>query len=248
MESNEKQLNLPGLLNLLVVYFVWGSTYLAIRIAVSEDGGFAPFLLGLTRVIVGGSLLLFWGWIRKERIKPTKEEFTTLFVTGFLLWVGGNGLVNWAETRTDSGLAALIISATPIWVAIVEAITDRQLPSWRMIGALLLGFSGIAILMTPTFQNGIRADIVSIVALLLAGLSWGSGSVFQSRRPAGLSSTVNAGYQQLIGAIGFAFLVFILGETWSFPDQEAWFAWVYLVTFGSIFAFTAFLRALKIPI
>jgi drug/metabolite transporter (DMT)-like permease len=246
LKTDDKTINTTGLLNLFVVYLVWGSTYLAIRVAVKDEGGFSPFILGLTRVIAGGSLLLIWGALRGERIKPTKQEVLTLIVSGLMLWVGGNGLVNWAEQRTDSGLAALIIAATPIWVAIVEAVADRKLPSWRMVGALLIGFGGIAVLTVPTLRDGINANIISVIALLLAGLSWGSGSVFQSRRPVGLSSVVNAGYQHLIGAIGFGILVLTLGETWNAPSADAWLAWGYLVIFGSLFAFTSFLRALKL--
>lgn len=246
MNAEEKSINLTGLLNLLVVYIVWGSTYLAIRVAVQEEGGFSPFILGFTRVIAGGSLLILWGALRGERLKPTRQEMITLIVSGLMLWVGGNGLVNWAEQRTASGLAALIIAATPIWVAIVEAIIDQKLPSWRMISALLVGFSGIAVLTAPTLMDGVRADLISIAALLVAGLSWGSGSVFQSRRPVGLASVVNAGYQHLVGAVGFGFLVLLLGESWNTPAAEAWLAWGYLVVFGSLFAFTAFIRALKL--
>jgi drug/metabolite transporter (DMT)-like permease len=246
LDTKEKSPDLTGLLNLLVVYIVWGSTYLAIRVAVQEGSGFAPFILGFTRVLAGGSLLLLWGKLRGERIKPTRQEMVTLTVSGILLWVGGNGLVNWAEQRTDSGLAALIIAATPIWVTVVEALLDRKLPSWRMAGSLLIGFSGIAILTAPTLRGGVRADIFSILALLLAGLSWGSGSIYQSRRPVKLTSVVNAGYQQLIGAVGFGILVLLLGETWKSPSSEAWLAWGYLVVLGSLFAFTAFIRALRL--
>jgi drug/metabolite transporter (DMT)-like permease len=246
LSTEEKSLNLTGLLNLVVVYLVWGSTYLAIRVAVKEDGGFSPFILGFTRVIAGGSLLILWGALRGERLKPTRRETVTLVVSGLMLWVGGNGLVNWAEQRAASGVAALIIAATPIWVAIVEAIIDRKPPSWRMVAALLIGFSGIAVLTAPTLRNGVRADLIAIVALLLAGFSWGSGSVFQSRRPVELASVVNAGYQHLVGAVGFGILVVLLGETWNTPEAESWLAWGYLVVFGSLFAFTAFIRALKL--
>jgi len=244
LKADAKSVNISGLINLFIVYLVWGSTYLAIRVAVKDQGGFTPFILGFTRVVSGGSLLLIWGALRGERLKPTKQEFLTLVVSGLMLWVGGNGLVNWAEQRTDSGLAALIIAATPIWVAIVEAAIDRKLPSWRMVVALLIGFGGIAVLTAPTLRNGIRADLFSIFALLIAGLSWGSGSVFQSRRPVGLSSVINAGYQHLVGAIGFGILILLLGETWNTPSADAWLAWGYLVIFGSLIAFTAFLRAL----
>ncbi len=235
-----------GLLNLLVVYVVWGSTYLAIRVAVNNDGGFAPFILGFTRVLAAGSLLVLWGILRGDRFKPTRNESITLFISGLLMWVGGNGLVNWAEQRITSGLAALIIAATPIWIAFIESVLDRKLPSWRMMGALIIGFGGIVALTVPTFRGGVIADIWSVIGLLLAGFCWGSGSVFQSRRPMELSSSINAGYQQLVGAFGFGLLVFLLGETWQTPDANAWLAWGYLVIFGSLFAFTSYLRAIKL--
>jgi drug/metabolite transporter (DMT)-like permease len=244
-ENTDSQ-NWLGLINLLVVYIVWGSTYLAIRVAVKEDGGFSPFLMGLTRVVAGGSLLLLWGLLRGERLHPTREEVITLVGSGLLLWVGGNGMVVWAEQRAESGLASLIIAATPIWVAIIEAIVDRRLPSWRLAAALLIGFSGIAFLSVPNLQGGFNADALSIVALLLAGLSWGAGSVLQSRRPTGFGSVVNAGYQHIAGALGFTVLVLVAGETWTMPDATAWLAWGYLVILGSLLAFTAYIRAIKL--
>lgn len=246
MKTTDKSLNVNGLLNLLVVYFIWGSTYLAIRVAVQEDGGFQPFILGFSRVIVGGSILLLWAAIRRERIIPTRQEWLTLIFSGVLLWVGGNGLVNWAEQRTASGLTALIIAAMPIWIALVEAVIDLKMPSWRLILALLIGFGGIAILTFPTLQRGVRSDILSVVAVLIAGLSWGSGSVLVSRRPLGLSTSVGAGYQQLIGAIGFLVIILLLGEKWATPSPDAWLAWGYLLIFGSLLAFTSFIRAVKL--
>ncbi len=246
MNRDEKSLNINGLLNLLVVYFVWGSTYLAIRVAVQEDGGFPPFILGFSRVLVGSIILLLWGAFRRKRLKPTRREWSTLIISGVLLWVGGNGLVNWAEQRTASGLAALIIAAMPIWIAIIEAVIDRKFPSYHLILALLVGFSGIAILTLPTLRGGIGSDILSVIALLMAGLSWGAGSVLISRRPVDLAVGVSAGFQQLIGAVGFLVITLILGEKWSQPSAQAWLAWGYLLLFGSLLAFTSYIRAIKL--
>jgi drug/metabolite transporter (DMT)-like permease len=241
--SNPK---MTGLLHLFVVYFVWGSTYLAIRVTVREGAGFAPFTLGLSRVVVAGVLLVLWGALRRQRLIPTRQEWITLVVSGIMLWVGGNGLVNWAEQRMDSGISALIIAATPIWVAIVEAIIDRKLPSLRMVAALLIGFAGIAVLTVPTLRNGVQADFWAILGLLGAGFSWGTGSVFQSRKPVELSPQVSSGYQQLIGGVGFFLIVILLREPLPTPSSEAWLAWGYLVVFGSLLAFTSYIQALKL--
>ncbi|MFC1936031.1 EamA family transporter [Chloroflexota bacterium] len=244
--TKEKTIPWQGFMNLLVVYIVWGSTYLAIRIAVQGDSGFPPYILGGTRVFAAGVIILAWSAIRGERLKPTRSEFATLFISGILLWVGGTGSLNWAEQRIDSGLASLMIAAIPVWVAIIESIIDRKLPTVRMMAALLIGFGGIAILTYPTLSNGEPADVFSIILLLLAGLNWGSGTILQSRRTVALSPAVSAGYQQLFGAIGFGVLIFIKGETWVKPSLENWLAWGYLVIFGSLFAFTAYVIAVKL--
>ena len=235
-----------GLLNLFVVYIVWGSTYLAIRFAVRDGSGFPPFMLGAMRVTVAGILLVGWGALTRKRIKPTRQELITLAASGLLLWVGGNGLVNWSEQRTDSGLAALIIAAMPIWVAMIEAILDRRMPSPRMVGALFIGFVGIAVLSYPTLRSGVSADIWAVIGLLLAGLSWGTGSVLQSRRPVALTAEVSSGYQHLFGSLGFILMVLLLREPLPTPTTEAWLAWGYLVIFGSLLAFTSFVRALQL--
>ncbi len=244
--DDDKSVNWTGLINLFVIYLVWGSTYLAIRIAVREGSGFPPFMLGATRVLSAGIILLIWSALRKNRIQPSRQEWLTLVGSGLLLWVGGNGLVNWAEQRADSGLAALIISATPIWTAVVTIVMDRKLPTWRMVTALLIGFLGMVVLSIPVLTSGVDADFWSILALLGAGLSWGTGSVLQSRRPVALKDTTSAGYQQLIGGLGLLGMAAILDEPIPQPVREAWLAWGYLLIFGSILAFTSFIRALRL--
>ncbi len=244
--NSEKKVTWSGMLNLMVVYFVWGSTYLAIRVAVRDGSGFPPFALGALRVLPAALILIAWGAASRKRIKISRQEFVTLLFSGLLLWLGGNGLVNWSEQRADSSVAALTIAATPIWVAIIEAILDRRMPSMRFIGALLIGFSGIAVLSWPVLRTGVRADILSILGLLAAGLSWGSGTILQSRRPVGVQSVVSSGYQQLFGGIGFVLIFALSNEPVPNPVPEAWWAWGYLVVFGSIFSFTAYVRAVEL--
>lgn len=244
--EKEKSVNLAGFINLFVIYLVWGSTYLAIRVAVREGSGFPPFTLGATRVVSAGIALLIWSRLRKNRLVPSRKELMTLLVSGILLWVGGNGLVNWAEQRVDSGLAALIISATPIWTAIVTVIIDRELPTLRMVLALMIGFSGMVVLSIPVIEAGVQADLLSIIALLGAGLAWGTGSVIQSRRTVGLQDVTSAGYQQLFGGLGLLVVAIIMKEPFPTPIFEAWLAWGYLWFFGSILAFTSFIKALRL--
>lgn len=235
-----------GLLHLSIVYVIWGSTYLAIRIAVREGSGFPPFTMSMTRVLFSGALLLIWGVLRRKRIRPSREELVVLLGSGLLLWTGANGLVTWAEQRADSGLAAMIVATMPIWVALIEAIVDRRLPTLRLIFALLVGFIGIVLLSIPSLRTGIRADVLAILALLGAPISWSVGSVLQNRRPVSLAPQVSAGYQSLFGGLGFLVLVIIFGEPKPVPTNQAWLAWGYLVLFGSVIAFTSFIQVLRL--
>ncbi len=251
-KQNSKQtqqsarLDPAGLANLFVVYVVWSSTYLAIRLAVREGAGFPPFMLGFTRAALAGVILLLWSWLHKQRVKLTRQEIIVLALSGLLLWVGGNGLVTFAETRAESGLAALLVSASPIWAAGIEAVIDRKWPTLQLALSLLIGFSGIALLTAPALSTGIHADTVAVIALIAAPVTWASGSVLQARKPVKLAPRVSSAYQMLFGAIGFALLIGLLKEPLPTPTQEAWLAWVYLVVIGSLFAFTAYVTALRL--
>ena len=235
-----------GLGNLFVVYLVWSSTYLAIRLAVREGAGFPPFTMGFMRAALAGMLLLLWARLRQENLKLTRGELFTLAASGILLWLGGNGLVTFAEQRADSGLAALMVAASPIWAALIEAIIDRRLPSFQLFLALLVGFGGIALLTAPALMSGVRADTIAILALIGAPLTWASGSVLQARRPVRHSPRTSSAYQMAFGAIGFAIVIWLVKEPLPTPTQEAWLAWAYLVIFGSLLAFTSYVTALRL--
>ena len=243
---SQRTVSWAGLFYLFVVYIVWGSTYLAIRVAVREGAGFPPFTMGSLRMLVAGVLLLLWAASSRRRIRLSRREFAVLAGSGLLLWLGGNGLVMWAEQRAVSNLAAPIVGSTPIWVALIEAILDRKAPSLRLVASLLVGFSGIVVLSAPLLTSGVRADVLSVVALSLAAFSWGCGTILQSRNPVALSPRVSSGYQQLFAGLGFTVVAFVLREPRPTPIPEAWWAWGYLVVFGSVLAFTSFVQTLRL--
>jgi len=244
--QDDKKVTPAGLAYLFIVYFVWGSTYLAIRVGIRDGSGFEPFWFGGLRVLAAGLILITWGYIRGKKIWPARKDLLVLAASGLLLWIGGNGLVILAERRVDSGLAALIVSITPIWVAIIESIIDKRMPSVRFIIALLIGFGGVSILSYPVLTSGIRADVMSIVFLLLAALCWSAGLVLQTRKPVNLNRGVSSGYQQLFGGVFYVIIALVVGEKLPAPTTEAWIAWGYLVVFGSLLAFTSFVAALQI--
>lgn len=245
-QAERAQIAPEGLMHLSIVYVIWGSTYLAIRIAVREGSGFPPFMMSMTRVMLSGALLLILGVLRRKRIRPSREELVVLMGSGLLLWTGANGLVTWAEQRADSGLAAMIVGSLPIWTALIEAVVDRRLPTLRLTLALMVGFIGISLLSIPSLRTGMRADVLAILALLGAPISWAAGSVLQSRRQVSLAPQVSAGYQSLVGGLGFLILVLVFREPKPAPTEQAMLAWGYLVLFGSVIGFTSFVQVLRL--
>lgn len=244
MVSN--RLPIAGLLHLFVTWVVWGSTYLAIRIAVREGAGWGPFWMGSSRVVVAGAALLLIAGMLRRRIRPTGPELLVVVVSGVLMWVGGNGGVNWAEQRIDSGLAALIVGTMPMWVALAEAVLERRAPSFFLMGAIVTGFAGLVVLTLPLLRQGVDGDLPGILVIIGATFAWGGGTLLLSRRPVGLDPLAMGGWQQLAGAIGFAVLALTLSEPAPAPTAAAWGAWGYLVVFGSILAFTSYLAAIKL--
>jgi len=242
----EKTVTWPGLVHLLVIYIVWGSTYLAIRIAVREGAGFPPFIMGAIRTLVSGGLLLLWAVLRKRRIKLTRMELVILAGSGLLLWLGGHGLVVWAEQRAHSLFAALLIGSEPIFVALIEVFLDRRWPSPAFFLSLIVGFAGIAVLSAPVISSGVSANILSLVALLIAAISWGAGSILQQRRPVDVSPTTSSAYQLLFGSVGLAVFALLSHEPMPTPTPQAWAALLYLVIFGSFLAFTSYVQALQL--
>lgn len=237
--------NWYGLLNLVIVYIVWGSTYLAIRVGVREGSGFPPLFLAGTRVLVAGLILFLIAGLQKTRIKLSKRELKLLAISGVMLWLGGNGFVVIAEQHVDSSIAALIIGSTPLGVALMEFFIDRRPPSMLMVFSLLIGFAGVGLLSAPAFISGVRADAISVIMILCASMIWGGGSLLQSRKPVQVSPEVSSAYQHLFGAAALLTMAFITREPLPNPVREAVFAWGYLVIFGSVLAFTAFVRALQ---
>jgi drug/metabolite transporter (DMT)-like permease len=241
-----EHLSRKGLLNLFVVYTVWSSTYLAIRIAVDPANGFPPFWMGASRMVVAAIILLAFARFQGESIKPSRGEIATLAVAGILLWVFGNGFVLWAEQYADSGFACLMVSSAPIWATIIELIIYRKKTTASLLAALVMGFGGVAVLTLPSLMKGVSADFLAVVALVLSAVCWGLGSVVQTRRPVKLSSQVMSGYHHLFASLGFLVMALLAGEPFPHPTAAAWLSWGYLIVFGSVFAFTAYIVALKL--
>jgi drug/metabolite transporter (DMT)-like permease len=201
--------------------------------------------MGAVRASVGGVVLLAWARLSGHGIRLSRAEFTILLLSGLLMWTGGNGMVMWAEQRIHSAYAALLVGTTPMWVALIEAVIDRRVPTLLLVCSLAAGFLGTGFLSVPIISAGARADVWSVVGLVLASLSWGGGSILLNRRKVGMASRVSAAYQQLFGCLGFAVMSLVWREPFPRPSAQAWWAVGYLIVFGSVIAFTCYIQALR---
>ncbi len=235
-----------GLLNLLVVYFVWGSTFLAIRVAVNGDQAFSPFMLAALRVGIAGSILLIDSFFRREVLNLRPRLFVKLALSGFLFWFGGHALLIWVSRWAHSGYAALIFASIPLWTAVIEAIKNPAARSLSRLFPVLLGFAGILVLSLPEYLNAKTPDenhFAGTLLLLLSAFSWALGTSFHDEEMDRLPVNVSAGLQQTFAAV-FCFIASILaGESLAPVSSSALWSLGYLVTFGSILAFSCFVRA-----
>jgi drug/metabolite transporter (DMT)-like permease len=238
--------NVRGLAHLLVVYVIWGSTYLAIRIAVRDGSGFPPFYMAGTRILIASLILFLLCLARGKSLKPTRRDVQVFAASGVLLWFGGNGLVSWAEMRAASGYAAILVGSQPLWTLFLESVIDRRRPTWRMIAALIVGLAGIMVLNYPLLRHGSRAELMPALALIVAVMLWGSGMMLQKRRPVSLSGEANSAYQLLFGAVALLLAALITREPKPTPTPQALAAWGYLIVFGSVIAFTSFVKVLQL--
>lgn len=245
-QNRSTNLSKIGLANLLVVYVVWSSTYLAIRIGVSEGSGLSPLAMGTIRLLLAGAILLVFSRFRRHKLRITGYELSVLTVTSILLWVTCNGLVMWAEQHANSGFTALILAISPIMVAWLDYLLLHEVPSRLLLGSLLLSSLGLGLLMAPSMLAGKSTEFIAGIILIICSLSWSIGTVFQANHPVELEVTVISGYQHLIGGCIFGLLMLAFREPLPHPTLRAWAALSYLIVFGSILAFTAFVTTVRL--
>lgn len=219
-------------LALLAVYIIWGSTYFAISIGLE---GFPPFLMAGMRFVLAGSILLGIVKIRGEAW-PSLKQWGASALVGCLLLLGGNGLVTFAEQSVASGLAALAIATVPIFAAVFAGLWGRWPRRAEWFG-LALGLVGVGLL---NLEGGMQANPWGAIALLVATASWALGSVWSRYLP--LPSGMMASATEMLGG-GVALLLvgLLAGEKMTaFPDVRPLLAFLYLIFFGAIVAFSAY--------
>ena len=242
MEATTKPVAWKLLLAFAIIYFVWGSTFLAIRIGVREV---PPFLLASIRFLIAGAALCSWTLARGAP-SPTLREWRAAAMVAVLIFVVDYGLVFWAEQRVPSGITAVMMAAIPVFMALSEiVILKTQRLTLRLVAALLVGICGVAVLVSRTLSFGdAPIDPVGAGALLIAGLGWSIGSALTRKLPLPADKTVSSAAQMFAGGILLALVAASTGEFRGFRLQavslKAWLALAYLIVAGSIVAYTAY--------
>jgi len=232
---------------LWVVYIVWGSTYLAIRVTVET---LPPLLTGGVRFLIAGLVVYVFLLIKRgglQGVKVTRREVLASTAVGTLLLLGGNGSVQVAEVRVPSALAALIIAAVPLWVVVMRAVTGEKVARGTMVG-VFVGFVGVSVLVLPGGGAG-GASLFHLLLIVFASLSWATGSFLSKKLPLPKDPFLSTGIQMLTGGAVMTLAGVVRGEA-SGLDPSSFSgasiaAFFYLIVFGSLLAFTAYVWLLQ---
>jgi len=230
------------LLAFAIIYFVWGSTFLAIRVGVREV---PPLILAAIRFSIAGLALYAWISARGEK-QPTAREWRSASLLGLVIFVFDYGLLFWSEQRVPSGVAAVMLATIPVFMALSEIIFLRtQRLTLRLVVALLIGIFGVAVLMAHSLNlGGAPVDKLGALALIFASISWSIASIFSRKLPLPPSKLMSSAAQMLTGGALLTILAAALGEFHNFHpavvSRAVWLSLLYLIVAGSIIGFTAY--------
>ncbi len=232
---------------LIALYIVWGSTYLAIRFAVET---IPPFLHAGLRFLISGLIIVIWRRAAGDEL-PTLRQWRSLAIIGTLLLLGGNGLVSFAEQRIPSGVAALIVGTVPLWLVLIEALRPGGVkPTVLSVVGLIVGFLGIYLLVGPSeLTGGLHFDAVGTVAVIFASFFWSLGSIYSRSAELPKSALMMTGAEMLAGSLPIFLVSLARGEFASFSfaqvSTQSWLGLLYLITFGSMIGFVAYIWLLQ---
>jgi len=230
------------------VYIIWGSTYFFIEMAVKN---IPPAILGAVRFIIAGTVMLVWVAFRREKIW-NKAAVLPSAISGLLMLFLGNGAVIWAEQSLPSSFVAIFLASAPLWFLLLDKINWKQNFSnkFTLIGVAIGLLGVIALFYEKIAASGHSGTLVSLLVLCIANISWALGSLYSKYKVRNISQSVNAAWQMF--AAGFAFLLASLFNKdfstveWSHIPMQAWMATAYLVVFGSIIGYSAYVFLLSV--
>ncbi|MEI7725089.1 MAG: EamA family transporter [Bacteroidota bacterium] len=233
------------------VYVVWGSTYFFIQVAVQH---FPPMILGAFRFLAAGILLLGWCLLNGERTGGWKQ-IKPAVISGLMLLVGGTGAVIWAEKWLPSSLVAVLISSSPFWFIILDRRRWKiNLTNRSVIAGLIFGFIGVSLMFGETAVIAITSEvnsneIIGLFLLLLGTMSWAGGSLYSKYHSSG-SLTLNSAWQMLAAGTAFLLGSFLFQEwngfEWRSVTTGSWLSVIYLIIFGSLAAYSAYVWLLQV--
>lgn len=235
-----------GYFYLVIIYIVWGITYLAMRVGVGPQGGFPVFLFGSLRCLGACLLLLTLAKVGGQFRRPNVRQVRRMAWAGILGSVFAQGPLLVALQFVDSGFAAVAVSMSPIWVLVLGSLFDRKLPKPAQVLFILIGFFGVAALIGPHLGHDPGAGLLGMVLLMISPISWACATLFIERHPAGLPMLMVSGCQQLFGGLGLMVMSILFREPAPHPTLRAWGALGFLIVFGSALGYTAFIKALSI--
>jgi len=231
------------------IYVIWGSTYLAIAVAIET---MPPFLMAGVRFLIAGGLVYGWARLAKKLERPTAVQWRSALIIGGLMLLGGNGGVVWSEQRVASGVAAIIVATVPIWVVLINWLRPRGVrPAWADFVGVTLGFIGLLTLVDPTAVESVgKVDRVGIAVLALGSLSWSLGTIFAHQVERPKSPIVSVGMEMFCGGMLLSLAALVHGD-WGRVEVTQFslrsvVALLYLLIFGSIVAFTAYMWLLRV--
>ncbi|MEO7039007.1 MAG: drug/metabolite exporter YedA [Gemmatimonadaceae bacterium] len=233
------------LLAFAAVYIIWGSTYLAILFAIET---LPPFLMVGTRFLVAGTLMYVWLRVRGAP-KPTAIDWRSAVIVGFLMPVLGTGVVVWSEQKVPSGIASLLVAIEPLWIVLIQwGMRGGKRPGWMVIAGVAIGIGGLFLLVNPAAGKE-QGNLLAEGILLLAALSWALGSIYSKYAPQPQSKFIGTGMEMLVAGVALTTAGLVTGEASHFSmaatSAKSWLALLYLITFGSIIAYTAYVWLLR---
>lgn len=231
------------LLAFTAVYLSWGTTYLAIKAGVRH---LPPALFGGGRLVLAGLVLLTFLALRGERLRLPRRELLWVALAGILLFVGGNGLVTWAEVTVDSGVASVLVATTPLWIGLLGTLwPGGERLSVRGWLGLLVGLAGVLLLLTPNLRDpGAFLKDAGLLLVLASAFCWSIGSLVLRHRRVSGSHLVSAAYQMTLGGGAQVLIGLALGEGGELSAEQftpaAVYAFFHLLVVGSLIGFVAY--------
>jgi drug/metabolite transporter (DMT)-like permease len=222
---------------------LWGSTYLAIRVAVET---IPPYLMVGTRYLIAGALLaaLQWTFAKTKPTMPTGRELLRIAITAVLLLAVGNGLLCYSETRVPSGIAALLVTSVPIWMLILESLRVRKMMSWASMAGLVIGTAGVAFLVGETTGG---ANVLFAVLILIGSVAWAFGSIYA--RVGKVHHPLTAPLEMLVGGGVCVVVGFALGEgshvSLASISPQSLYGMLWLITGGAMAGYTAYMYVVR---